>query len=204
MFIILMLQSHMTEKSKSKVSLKTQQTTLQSNKPAIKRGRPKGAKNKPKISPEVEIVKQTKRGRPKGAKNKPKVSPAVESVKPIALQKKHARKQEPEKPSAPPKKRGRPFKVAQSTAPTPKVQKSVQDVQLEEHPLYKAVKWIEKYMHPCELQYYRNRANKLGVTLQVAMSSDILGFFNVQDPEICKQIKKNNFIANNNAYVIHQ
>ena len=200
----------MTEKSKSKVSQKTQPITIASSPPAIRRGRPKGSKNKPKISQTIEIVKpvtiqQVKRGRPKGAKNKPKVSPVTESVKPIVVEKKRSRKPEVEKPSIPPKKRGRPFKIPQSTVPIVKAQKPAQDVQLEDHPLLKAVKWLEKYMHPSEMQYYRNRANKLGVSLSVAMASDILGLFNVQNPEICKQIKKNNFIAiNNNSYDLHQ
>jgi hypothetical protein len=164
----------MTEKLKNQDSLEIHPAVLPSGPPVRRRGRPKGAKNKPKISntadavnpavaPVVQLVRR--RGRPKGAKNKPKVAQTAIPVEP---------------------------------------QLPVQEVQLEEHPLLKAVKWLEKYMHPCELQYYRNRANKAGVSLPVAMASDILGFFNVQNPEICKQIKKNNFITNTYQYDIHQ
>lgn len=196
MHIIRMLQNHMTEKSLKK-GYRNLQTiascSAQSTPP--KRGRPKGAKNKPKSPPnqEVKIVSAhlPRRGRPKGSKNKPKQSPSSEVV---TVKMKRASKHETESVSAAPKKRGRP----------PKAQQTEQPSELEEHPLLVAVKWLEKYMHHSELQYYRNRANKIGVSLHVAMSSDILGFFNVQNPEICKQIKKNNFIANNHSYDLHQ
>jgi len=184
----------MTEKlTNRRISRKIQPipVIVSNNLPVKKRGRPKGAKNKPKTPPALvqltqSVVKQARRGRPKGSKNKPKSSP------------------QPEKKETAPKKRGRPFKSPQTAAPPVEVQKSVQSVQLEEHPLLKAVKWLEKYMHPAEMLYYRNRANKMGVSLPVAMASDILGLFNVQNPEICKQIKKNNFIATNTTYVVHQ
>jgi hypothetical protein len=203
-----MLQNHMTEKSKNRVCLKTPPIITNSNPSVVRRGRPKGSKNKPKISHSIDIVSpsvthKAKRGRPKGAKNKPKTSPAVENIKAKALQKKRTCNQEAEKSSEPPKKRGRPFKVPQSAVSNNQAAKPGKDVQLEEHPLLKALKWLEKYMHPAEMLYYRSRATKLGVSLHVAMASDVLGLFNVQDPEICKQIKKNNFIANNNPYVIH-
>jgi hypothetical protein len=169
----------------TKESSKSLQITLSSDSlPVIrKRGRPKGAKNKPKTYPlPGTIVAHKKRGRPKGAKNKQKVSLSSESTNIVGS-------------SSPiiPRKRGRPPKLPVAEQPT----------QLEEHPLLKAVKWLEKYMHPTELQYYKNRANKLGASLHVTLSSDILGFFNVQNPEICKQIKKNNFIVNTNPYDLH-
>lgn len=182
--IIQTLQNRMTENLANEGS-KIPQITLPSDQlPVIrKRGRPKGAKNKPKTYPlPGTIVVQKKRGRPKGAKNKHKGSSLPESTDTIVS-------------SLPviPRKRGRPPKLPVVEQPT----------QLEEHPLLKAVKWLEKYMHPTELQYYKNRANKLGASLHVTMSSDILGFFNVQNPEICKQIKKNNFIVNTNPYDLH-
>lgn len=148
------------------------------------RGRPPGAKNKPKslsIADEPKVKRG--RGRPKGAKNKPKEQAAQLEVKykeqsvPLDIQ---------------PKKRGRPPKVKVENAQPPEVQEK----QLTDHPLLEAVRWIEKSMHQTELHYYRSRASRAGVSLHVAMASDILGFFNVQDPEINKQIKKNNFIAN--------
>ena len=202
----------MTEKSKNRVYQKTQTIITNSNPSIVRRGRPKGSKNKPKISHSVDVVRPAvthqakKRGRPKGAKNKPKSSPAVENIKTTTVQKKRIRiHTEAEKISEAPKKRGRPSKVPQCAASPSRAPKPEKNTQLEEHPLLKALKWLEKYMHPTEMQYYRSRATKLGVSLHVAMASDVLGLFNVQDPEICKQIKKNNFIANNNnAYVIHQ
>ena len=174
MLITRTLQSHMTENLNSRVLQTTPIAAIPSNQPVVRRGRPPGAKNKPKISHTAEIADPVvaavvqqgkKRGRPKGAKNKSKV----------------------------------PYVAIPEQIYTP-----IPEVQLEDHPLLKAVRWLEKYMHPCELQYYRNRANKAAVSLHVAMSSDILGFFNVQNPEICKQIKKNNFITNSHPHVIHQ
>ncbi len=158
----------MTENLNSQGLQKTLLTEIPGSRPVVRRGRPKGSKNKPKLSHTADAVKPAelqqvrRRGRPKGSKNKPKEAQVAPPVNPV------------------------------------------QEVQTEDHPLLKAVKWLEKYMHPIELQYYRTRANKAGVPLHVAMASDVLGFFNVQDPEICKQIKKNNFIINNNTHVIHQ
>jgi len=65
---------------------------------------------------------------------------------------------------------------------------------VEEHPLFFAARWLEKNMHQTQTQYYRGRASKYGMSVQAAMIADILGFFNVQDADICKQIKKNNFV----------
>jgi hypothetical protein len=165
----------MTEKSSRKVSRKTR-THHPNNK---------------HIAP-IEIKRG--RGRPKGAKNKPK-APQVE-VKPVAKEKrKYTRKQKPELPLPVKKPRGRPSKQP-IAAPEQKAQKVIAVVNLDDHPVLAVVKWLEKHMHHNEMQYYRSRATKNGVSLHVAMASDILGFFNVQDPEICNQIKKNNFIAN--------
>jgi hypothetical protein len=148
------------------------------------RGRPKGAKNKPKLpvqafsiaAPLIIAADKPKRGRPKGALNKPKVSqPAVVS------------------PSI--KKRGRPRKEPPVQEVQVKTPQSVVTTELEAHPVLLAAKWIEKHMHPTEVDYYRRRASRNAVSLHSAMVSDILGFFNVQNAEICKQIKKNNFIT---------
>jgi hypothetical protein len=143
-----------------------------------RRGRPKGAKNKPKI-PQAEPVVKGKRGRPKGAKNKPR-EPAPSTLEPAVSRKIVVNKKD--------------------NIVTAAIQ-SLEAVQ-DNHPLLVAVKWLEKNMHPTEVQYYRGRANKTGVSLHVAMASDLLGFFNVQNPEICKQIKKNNFIATS-SNVLH-
>ena len=131
-----------------------------------KRGRPKGAKNKPKHPPApTERVVVKKRGRPKGAKNKPRVDRFCAETKPTPEKLVKA------KPAKPP----------------------------EAYELLHALAhWLEKKMHPSEMQYYRSRATKLGCSVQQAVISDILGFFNVQDLEINKQIKKNNFIATTN------
>jgi len=185
--------------------LRTSQTTISALPTKPGRGRPKGSKNKPKIldialgmlPPELPRIKG-RRGRPKGAKNKPKI------------------------PGEPPKikgKRGRPKGaknkpkagiVPTTTAPQTEAKKDkpisvaaqALEITQDNHPLLIAVRWLEKNMHPTEVQYYRGRASKTGVSLHVAMASDLLGFFNVQNPEICKQIKKNNFIATS-SNVLH-
>jgi hypothetical protein len=170
----------MTEKSEKKETL-TSLTTAVNEKRS--RGRPKGAKNKPKqpsTSEYVEVVVK-KRGRPPGAKNKPKQPLAVEvKYKP--------QDSEPVVPS----KRGRPKKP--EVLPVAQEQPENQAEVLDKHPLLQAVKWLEKHMHHTEVQYYRTRASKGSTSLQFVMVSDILGFFNVQNADICKQIKKNNFI----------
>jgi len=131
-----------------------------------------------------------KRGRPKGSKNKPKkpITPAVCEVG---------------------KKRGRPKGAknkprvdrlcveTKSTAVKLVKAKPAKPPEAYEL-LYALAHWLEKKMHPSEMQYYRSRATKLGCSIQQAVISDILGFFNVQDLEINKQIKKNNFIATTN------
>jgi hypothetical protein len=60
---------------------------------------------------------------------------------------------------------------------------------LETHPVMEAAKWLEKRMPVIEVQYYRTRASKQGITLTSAVSLGILSLFNVQDPEVRKQIK---------------
>jgi len=173
--------NRMTEKSGKEVAcLKTQTSeTIQVKRG---RGRPKGAKNKPKDSLALLTPQEPKkRGRPKGAKNKPKVGE-------VELSKFKPRQEEV---TAVPKKRGRPKKVT-----TDSVEPSVTEAKdsLDDHPLLLAAKWLEKHMHPSELQYYRTRANRTSSTLSCTIVGDLLGFFNVQNADICKQIKKNNFI----------
>lgn len=175
--------------------------TVTNSEPKRGRGRPPGSKNKPKdiVTAEVgAVIVKKSRGRPKGSKNKPK-----DEQKPTILEPKKRGRKKKEQPAVvseePKKRRGRPPKVKAETQATVV---AVED-KIKEHPLLEAVKWIEKSMHHTEVQYYRSRASKAGVTLHVAMASDILGFFNVQDPEINKQIKKNNFIATTH-HGIHQ
>lgn len=180
----------MTETSGRRGS--TSPKTVTNSEPRRGRGRPPGSKNKPKVtSIEVVAVVKKGRGRPKGAKNKSK-----DEQKPILQEPKKRERNKPEQPTVvleePKKRRGRPPKVKTEQ---PQVELAVVEDKLKDHPLLEAVKWIEKSMHHTEVHYYRSRANKAGVSLHVAMASDILGFFNVQDPEINKQIKKNNFIA---------
>lgn len=157
---------------------RTQQSTLKTSIQQVKsRGRPKGAKNKPKqivVVPETPPVLKRK-GRPKGAKNKPKhvsiSTPAVKQVEKRPSMKKPAVVKPP---------------------PVP-----------EEHVLFTAVRWVEKNMHPSQVQHYRARASRAGTTIHHSMISDILGFFNVQECEITKQIKKNNFIASTQNHELH-
>jgi len=180
-----MYPNHMTEKlEKREDSQKSSTTSSSSEKKG--RGRPKGAKNKPK---DLVVVKSTteepkRRGRPKGAKNKPKLASLLELVK-----FKPNSEEPPQK-----KKRGRPSRPASILAAPINEKPQPPADSLDNHPLSLAAKWLEKNMHPNEMQYYRTRANKNGVSLRYLMVSDMLGFFNVQNSDICKQIKKNNFI----------
>jgi hypothetical protein len=181
-----------------------------------KRGRPKGAKNKPKppataiVEKELVEVKKPGRGRPKGAKNKPKLTAMVlRPAAPLMMVEDKPRRGRPKgaknKPKtiqsmevvAPIKKRGRPRKEHALPQVQVKIEQPKAADTLEAHPVLLAAKWLEKHMHPTEVDYYRRRASKNGTPLHCAMVSDILGFFNVQNAEICKQIKKNNFIVSN-------
>ena len=181
-----MYPNHMTEKSEKREDSQ-KSSTISSSSLKRGRGRPKGAKNKPKSLFVVTVAPTTakRRGRPKGAKNKPKLVGDVELVK---------FKPNHEEPTQP-KKRGRPCKpISSAVDAEDKEQKPNSLDALEDHPLNLAAKWLEKNMHPNEMQYYRTRANKNSVSLRYLMVSDMLGFFNVQNADICKQIKKNNFI----------
>jgi hypothetical protein len=81
-----------------------------------KRGRPKGSKNKPKLTDSptaTEVVKAKKRGRPKGSKNKPKLTDSPIATEEVKAKKRGRPKGSKNKaplevvPDAP-KKRGRP------------------------------------------------------------------------------------------------
>jgi hypothetical protein len=119
------------------------------------------------------------RGRPKGSKNKPKDSNPPVVVDKIA------------------KKRGRP-KGSKNKPKDSEVEivteakqsSSLIAAEKEAHPLLQAAEWLEKYMSVVELAHYRRRAAKNEMSLHCAMVHDILGIFNVRDPEICKQLKK--------------
>jgi hypothetical protein len=168
------------------------------------RGRPKGAKNKPKTtlgdasegattdSPLSSYASGTvkRRGRPKGSKNKLKSLEGESSS--------------PDKVAGEVRRRGRPKGAKNKATLTleehtvPRVSETPVTVQAsivapedrsETHPVMEAAKWLEKRMPVIEVQYYRTRASKQGITLTSAVSLGILGLFNVQDPEVRKQIK---------------
>jgi hypothetical protein len=190
----------MTGKSERKGSEKKALTSSIAEPVKRKRGRPKGVKNKPKADKPVVVKEKRPRGRPKGAKNKPKQGDAPE----VKIKVKYRQAEEPKdvvvvvkKPLGRPRKNN-PLEVAPA-----KIKSEQEDKSQNEHPLFAAITWLEKNMHHNELQYYRSRASKLGSTIHNAIASDILGFFNVQDPEICKQIKKNTFIANVTKHELH-
>jgi hypothetical protein len=193
----------MTGKLEKKGSEKT--LTSKPDEPARRRGRPKGAKNKPKVD-KVEIKEKRPRGRPPGAKNKPKLAPAPEViVKGKYLRDVNLNNTRTSLTPKPLGKRGRPRKndIKAEAPSTREVQKAVTVQEQKEHPLFTLIAWLEKNMHHSELQYYRSRANRNGVTLQNAIASDILGFFNVQDAEICKQVKRNTFIVTSPKNELH-
>jgi len=191
-----------------------------------KRGRPKGAKNKPRslvVGPVIQDLDKPRRGRPKGAKNKPKednvVFIAAEPVKRRGRPKGAKNKAKPIKVEHPadaaPRRRGRPKGAKNKnklSAPTPQIvaqepkkrgrkpkekpEESTPTQEKKEHPIFSLLEWIEKNMHPMQVQYYRSRASRNETTLQQAIAADILGFFNIKETEELKHIKKNNFIAN--------
>ena len=143
------------------------------------RGRPKGSKNKPKTEAVVAFNPGgLKRGRPKGSKNKPKDI--------VAEERKHKPREDSEelRPTETKVRRRKEVIADYSSAPS-----AVQPVEVE-HVLYQAAKWLERNMSPIEVEHYRRRANRNSTTLHQAMVSDILGIFNIRDPEICKQFKK--------------
>lgn len=140
-------------------------------------------------NPVFKITQVKKRGRPPGSKNKPKES--APSAAQVVINK---RGRPPGLKNKPRSEQPSDNKVVRKTV------KSKQDSD-DSHSLSIAttldslVKWLEKKMHPSEMQYYKSRASKQGATVQDMIIADILGFFNVQDPEINKHVKKNNFIA---------
>ena len=168
----------MSEKSSKKGFRKKKNQIDNSKVEPKKRGRPKGSKNNPKPSPvKIDEVVVKKRGRPKGSKNKPKQQKIIEPVaayKPTVTRKK------------------KPVGIEEKTSPKTKIPDNTDPV---EHPLFVAAKWLEKKMHPSEMQHYRSRSTRNGISIQHAIVADLFGFFNIQDPELSKQIKKNNFIA---------
>lgn len=134
------------------------------------------------ISDQNYPVKRS-RGRPKGSKNKPKETKIIQKEGEV-------------------KKRGRPkgsknkTTLEEETLPKVEVSSSfTPPTTIEEHPLITAVKWIEKHMHISQVQYYRSRAARNETTMHAAIAADILGFFNVQNAEILKSIKKNTFVV---------
>jgi len=167
----------MSEKLEEK-EISTNQITIVDSSAPKKRGRPPGSKNKPKLDKPaadqtaVDSVPK-KRGRPPGSKNKLKLeeasSPSPVSVPSVVVKKPDTNTQFIPPPSA--------------------------DIVLMDHPLLLAARWVEKNMHPAEMHYYRSRASKNGLSVAHSIVSDLIGFFNIQDSDITKQIKKNNFVA---------
>lgn len=177
----------MSGKSTKKDCLNLQRTANSGIDTQKKRGRPPGSKNKPKelvVSVSNSFAQPAKkRGRPPGSKNKPSLPEALPSPSP-AVAKKRGR---------PPGNKKKDTSVKPHKPEVAKV-KPLTASAVEEHPLLVAAKWLEKKMHPSEMQHYRSRSMKNGLAVQHNIISDILGFFIVQDEEINKQYKKNNFI----------
>lgn len=188
----------MTEKSRSRVFKKTSTKTssyINVAVPSRIRGRPKGSKNKAKdIGLIVAKESPRLRGRPKGSKNKNKavVAPVIPviAIKTRGRPKgsKNKNTQEIATQHKPRKQTG--SKFPEEVPSNNRVENQSTQIN-ENHPLLSAVRWLERYTHPAELRYYRSRAAKNGTSLHTAMIADILGFFNVQNSDICKQIKKN-------------
>jgi hypothetical protein len=141
------------------------------------------------------------RGRPKGSKNKPKALLDQPKDKPVKVGKKRGRKKD-EQRSVKSGKRAKKLSARPSSKeekpkiPT-KTEEELLHEQLMQHPLFVAAKWLEKKMHPTEMQYYKRTANQRHTTVQHAMVSDMLGLFNNQDHDFCKLVRKNKFVVNN-------
>jgi hypothetical protein len=188
------------EEKVSKITLTTTAPTTDNVYVKRGRGRPKGAKNKVKalvvvtdLGTDQQVVVRRGRGRPKGAKNKPKPIEADGELLTVKYKNK-------DEGASLGKKRGRPKKVQTEeieTSPAAKASTTVAEESLDNHPLFHAAKWLEKNMHQTELDYCRRRASRNSVSLHNTIVADILGFFNVQNAEICKQVKKTNFIVSN-------
>lgn len=132
-----------------------------------RRGRPKGAKNKPKLDivqeEKIPIISSGRRGRPKGSKNKPKqaflnTTDNLSSIEPAVS----------------------PVASTAKSAPT------------GTHPLIDLLNWVEKKTHHTQMQYYQRRASKLELSAKYLMASDILSLFSIQEPELLKTLKKKN------------
>ena len=134
-----------------------------------KRGRPFGSKNKPKQPVDNSPQKAVKRGHPKV--NSPQE--AVKLTRSSKLTKGQAK-----------------------IAWTKVVAEETEQDKLQAHTLFTAAKWLEKHMHPSELQHYRGRANRKNVPILHEIVADILGFFNAKDEALLKFIHKNNSIVN--------
>lgn len=190
----------MTEKPRKTDFLKTQSTVTQVNIPRS-RGRPKGSKNKSKESATaLTIVLKKSRGRPKGSKNK-SVDVVTTTIQGISKgrgrpkgAKNKPKETDTEEASVLYKKRKQQDSVVPIVKEVTITPEASTTGMADNHPLLEAVRWLEKYMHHVEMRYYKNRATKNGTSLHVAMMSDILGFFNVQNPEVCKQVKKNKLV----------
>jgi hypothetical protein len=163
----------MSEKSVEKDFLKTTQITT-----VKRRGRPPGSKNKIKLpeAPKPELPQGVRRrGRPPGSKNKAK--------EPSALVAKDVVDSEPKTVTT---------TVWKGETKPPETIPQ----QIPEHPLHVAAVWLEKNMHNNELIHYKSKARNYGVAVTNAIIADMLGFFNVQNSDINKHVKRNNFIAN--------
>lgn len=182
----------MTEKSEKKVLSRRNtpaKTKVDKSPPpaeqAKRRGRPPGAKNKPKDSAKPElskILKEAGLSRQRVSKLGVTARKALETRarNVIARSSKKPRKASA-KPAAP---------VADKTPA------QVAEEALHSHILYKAADWVSKNMHKAEVQYYRSAANKRGLPMVHAIVSDIIGFFNIQDEALNKLVKKNKSIIN--------
>jgi len=148
------------------------------------RGRPKGAKNKPKApileaneNPSVHtegFSVPKRRGRPKGSKNKPKEgvntastpTPPDQSIVAVSM----------------------PVQIEASQAQALQFTEAG-EISVDNHPVMQAAKWLERKMPIVEIQYYKTRASKQSISVTTSIAMAILSLFNVQDQEIRKHAK---------------
>jgi hypothetical protein len=160
-----------------------------------RRGRPPGSKNKNKISSNKKIVliKEAKKGAKKNTSKSPvpKIEEKVDKLAKFRT------------------KRVKPLTAAEIKTEAAKLdaqnKTNIEDSELSNHILFRAVKWISQYMHPSEVQYYKSDARKRNMPFINCMVSDMLGFFNVKETDLNKYIKSNKFIINyTNTHGLHK
>lgn len=152
---------------------------------------------KKKIVIPQNTIEKKRRGRPPGAKNKPKLPASADVIKNKVRAKKAEKAiTKKAKETKPAKKE---LKVVEKEQLTNTEEAGLQlgkDDILRKHCLFPAAEWLEKKMHPAELAYYKKEARRRDVPVLQVIIGDMLGFFNIRDEDLLKIVKKNHYVVN--------